>query len=211
MKTLIAVPCMDTVDAYFARSLAEMIRVGDTLVEFQVGTLVDKSRNLLAGKALQAEADYILWLDSDMVFQPDLMIRLMADIQTGKDFVSALYHYRKPPYKPVIWKQYRNMDLDGCMIMDQYLHYPKDGLFEIEACGFGAVLMRTEMIEKVAGKYKALFDQLPKTGEDMSFCARARHCGYKMWADPALQLGHRGYMICDYSQWEQWQAQTEGK
>ena len=31
MKTLIAVPCMDTVDAYFAKSLAQMARVGDCI------------------------------------------------------------------------------------------------------------------------------------------------------------------------------------
>ena len=40
MKTLIAVPCMDTVDAYFARSLAQMARVCDCIVDFEVGTLV---------------------------------------------------------------------------------------------------------------------------------------------------------------------------
>ena len=42
---------MDTVDAYFARSLAQMARVGDCIVEFEIGTLVNFARDKLAGKA----------------------------------------------------------------------------------------------------------------------------------------------------------------
>ena len=58
MKTLIAVPCMDTVDAYFARSLAQIARVGDCIVEFEIGTLVNFARDKLAGTAIGAGCDF---------------------------------------------------------------------------------------------------------------------------------------------------------
>ena len=212
MKTLIAVPCMDTVDAYFARSLAQMARVGDCIVEFEVGTLVNFARDKLAGKAIGAGCDFILWLDSDMVFQEDLMVRLMADIQQGdRDFVTGIYHYRKPPYKPVIWEKFSRKEIHGKAEQEQYLSYPKDRMFEVEACGFGGCLMRTRMVEPIMEKYSALFSQMDRCGEDMSFCARATAMGYKLWADPSIQMGHRGYMICDWQQWDAWQEQEQSK
>lgn len=209
MKTLVAVPCGDMVDALFARSLSELAKVGDVTIEFEVDTLIHFSRDKLAAKALGIGAEFILWLDSDMVFQPDLMLKLMNDIE-GRDFVTGIYHYRKPPYKPVIWEKYRNIDIHGESEKVQYLHYPKDRIFEIEACGFGGCLMRTAMIEKIMTAYGALFFPTPRCGEDMSFCARATKLGYKLWADPKIQLGHRGYMVCDWEQWDAWQqARTD--
>lgn len=205
MKTLVAVPCMDTVDAMFAQSLARLERAGDVLIEFEMGSLINFSRDKLAGKALGAGADYILWLDSDMVFEPDLLIRLMADIR-GRDLVTGIYHYRKPPYRPVIWEQFRHQDANGEKAINQYLDYPKDRLFKVEACGFGGCLMRTSMIEPIVARFQALFEPLKACGEDMSFCSRATACGFQMWADPAIQLGHRGYMVCDYEQYNAWRA-----
>ena len=73
-KIMIAVPCMDQVPAPFAQSLA-MIRKPDDDVacSFQMGSLIYTSRNNLALQAMRAEFDYMLWLDSDMVFQQDLL------------------------------------------------------------------------------------------------------------------------------------------
>lgn len=212
MKTLIAVPCMDTVDSYFAKSLAQMARVGDCIVEFEIGTLINFARDRLAGKAIGAGCEYILWLDSDMVFSEDLMIRLMADIQQGnRDFVTGIYHYRKPPYKPVIWEKFSRTEIHGTAEQEQYLEYPRDRIFEVQACGFGGCLMRTRMIEPIMAKYSALFSPLDRCGEDMSFCARATAMGYKLWADPSIQLGHRGHIICDERQWDAWKAYERGE
>ena len=81
MKTLIAIPTMDQVAAEFAYSLAAMNKVGDCVLGFEISSLIYDARNTLTRKAVNAEADYILWIDSDMVFGQDLMERLMADIE----------------------------------------------------------------------------------------------------------------------------------
>ena len=76
MKTLIAVPCMDSVPTPFCRSLAMLQKVGDCAISFQVSSLIYTARDNLARKAVDMGADQILWLDSDMVFNPDLMEQL---------------------------------------------------------------------------------------------------------------------------------------
>ena len=76
MKTLIAVPSMDQVPARFAQALAMLQKEGDCAVTFQIGSLVYMSRDNLAQQAIQMGADRILWLDSDMVFSPDVLSTL---------------------------------------------------------------------------------------------------------------------------------------
>ena len=44
-------------------------------------------------------------------------------------------------------------------------------------------------------KYHELFAPLPGYGEDLSFCVRARACGYEIHCDPRLQLGHKAGTI----------------
>ena len=90
MRTLIAVPCMDMVSARFAQSLATLKKVGECTVSFLIGSLVYDSRNRLTAYAVAMEADYILWLDSDMVFAPDFLQRMLT-VCKDNDIVISSY------------------------------------------------------------------------------------------------------------------------
>ena len=194
MKTIIAIPCMDMVHTEFVRSLVSMRYVGEIQFCFTECSLIYQARTALCKMAMDAGADYVLWLDSDVVFQPDLMERLMEDIQ-GRDMVTAVYHARKAPFRPIIWKTIRTGLMPTDAQVEQYDDYPTDGLFEVEGCGFGAVLMKIGVIRDVAETFHQTFAPVTGLGEDLSFCVRARSCGYKIWCDPALQIGHKGAMI----------------
>ena len=195
MKTLIAVPCMDQVPAQFAQSLATLNRVGDCKVAFQIGSLIYFSRNALAIRAQQMDADYVLWLDSDMIFYPDTLERLMRHME-HVDIVSGVYFRRVSPYTPVIFDDMTIDDEGKCHWTDyKDKDYPHDGLFEIGACGFGCVLMRTDVFLDVQAKFGQMFSPIANVGEDLSFCWRARQCGFKIYADPSIVLGHVGNMV----------------
>jgi GT2 family glycosyltransferase len=208
MKTMIAIPCMDTVQTEFVRSLVSMRYVGEVQFIFTECSLIYHARTSLCKMALEAGADYVLWLDSDVVFQPDLMERLMEDIQ-GRDMVTAVYHGRRPPFRPVIWKTITTGLLPENMVVEQYDDYPTDGLFEIAACGFGAVLMKTGVIRDVAQTFHQTFSPLPGLGEDLSFCVRAKNCGFRIWCDPSLQIGHKGSMIINQDTFRAFRRRTE--
>ena len=190
MKILIAVPCMEKVDAFFARSLAELKRDSDSTLQFMVGSLIYESRNALAMSALEMKADLVLWLDSDMVFDPDLLERLLADINSGRDIVTALYFSRQYPYPPVIYSKtgFEN-DKPVC---ETYHDYPSDTVFKVEGCGFGAVLMKTGVLSDINNRFDNFFAPLIGFGEDLSFCIRARECGYDIWCDSGIRTGHLG-------------------
>lgn len=188
MKTLIAVPCMETVDARFAQCLAALRKVGECTVAFEIGSLVYNARNHFCEKAIKEEFDFILWLDSDMVFSPDLLERLMTDIE-GRDMVCGLYYRRQPPYTPVAFKRLGTED--GKFVFEDLDDHPGE-IFEVAGCGFGCVLMRTDFLFEQAGGW---FTPTENAGEDCAFCVRFREAGYKIYCDPLIPLGHVGTVV----------------
>ena len=105
MKTLIAIPCMDMVHTVFMKALLGLQRVEQIQFGLSCSSLVYDSRNNLAKQACTENFDRVLWLDSDMDFDPDLLKRLSKDMDEGRDFVSGIYFKRKAPVSPVIYNE----------------------------------------------------------------------------------------------------------
>lgn len=191
MKTLIAVPCMDQVPAQFCQSLAMLKKVDECAVAFQVGSLIYTSRDNLSKKAITMGADYVFWLDSDMVFSPDVLERCFKAIDKDT-IVTGLYFRRSAPFSPVLFDKLE-MTENGCEWSD-FEELP-DTPFEVGGCGFGCVLMPTEAAVAVSLNFNEMFNPMKGVGEDLAFCWRARQSGYKIICDPSIQLGHVGHTV----------------
>ena len=206
MKTLIAVPCMDQVPAQFAQSLTLLQKVDECAIAFQMGSLIYNSRNNLATMAIQKEVDYVLWLDSDMIFPPDVLKKMLEDRDKG-DIITGIYYRRVSPFKPVLFSKL-SIDDKGCY-WEGYDDYPTDRLFDIEGCGFGCVLTPTNVFLNVISQFDNMFAPIGGVGEDLSFCWRARECGYKIIADPRIQCGHVGHFTIDKQFYDSFKASKE--
>ena len=193
MKTLIAIPSMDQVPALFAQSLSMLQKVGDCVVAFQVGSLVYTARNHLAMRAIGLGSDYVLWLDSDMVFPADVLEHFINTMEEKNiDILSGLYFRRVPPYTPTVFsKIYHDEYGVHCKEFDEI---PTE-IFEVEALGFGCVCMKTSVLVDVFSKHYDLFTPMEGVGEDIAFCVRAKECGYKIYVDPTFDLGHVGHQM----------------
>ena len=206
-KILIAIPCMDQVPAPFAQSLA-MIRKpynDNVACAFQMGSLIYTSRNNLALQAMQLETDYVLWLDSDMVFYQDILVDMKNEMEEkGLDFLSGLYFRRTPPFSPVLFDKL-DIDEDCNCTWTDFKEIPKE-LFKVGGCGFGAVLIKTDVLFAVQCKYETMFTPVGNMGEDLSFCWRARQCGYDIWCDPDIELGHVGYTVINRKFYESYSS-----
>lgn len=188
MKTLIAVPAMDMVPTLFLRSMVSMKFVGEVELALAVNSLVYDARNRLAGKAINGGFDRVLWLDSDMDFQPDLMERLSQRLDEGREYVSGFYVSRKAPVKPVIYKEvgWRG-NVPFCDPVTEW-----DGIIEVAGTGFGAVMMTTDLIRRVVEANNRPFTPIEGFGEDLSFCLKVSAAGVKMYCDTDIKLGHVG-------------------
>lgn len=208
MKVFIAVPSMDTLPALFCQSLALLQRAGDTQIGFEVGSLVYNARNNLARQAIKSEADWVLWLDSDMVFGPDLLQRMLkVCTENGIDFLTALCFRRKPPFTPCLFDRLDKVDRGASYTA---LMSVPDGRFKVGGCGFAGVLMSTDVLMSVASKFDGrMFDPLEGFGEDVSFCWRARQCGYDIWCDSEIEMGHVGNCIVTRAYFEAYEANKD--
>ena len=199
MKLLIGVPTLDYVNVEFMKCLMRLImRLKDQGIEFDLeinsGTLVYLARERIAHKAINEGFTHVLWLDSDMVFNEDILDDLMF---CGKEFVTGIYHARRKGYASVIFKHI------GLNNIERFEEYPNE-TFQIEGCGFGCVLTSVELLKAVCMKNGTCFTPLPSLGEDIAFCKRALELGYKLWCEPSVICGHIGHITIYPEDHEAW-------
>ena len=191
MKTFVAIPCGDYMPVGFTRSVISMKVNTEMQFTFAQGSLVYDARNQLANYAIDQGFDRMLWLDSDMEFESDLLIKLQNDLETkGCEIVSGLYFSRKLPIRAVAYSKV-GMDSNGVPCAESLSEWPDD-MFEIAACGFGAVLCTVDLMRRVRDKFKLPFSPILGFGEDLSFCLRVHELGEKIWCDPRIKIGHIG-------------------
>lgn len=205
MRMMIAVPCMATVPTQFLSCMLDLRAICPTRYVNTTNTLVYDARNDLALNAMAGGYDRIMWIDSDMKFQPDLIERLSKRIDDGADLACGLFFTRHIPTEPVIYKsivQDRTPDGIDYIRTEKFLDYPKDDVFRIAGCGFGAVMTTTDLIRRVYERFGLPFFPLPSIGEDIAFCWRANQLGAVMVCDSSVRVGHIGYTEYNESLYE---------
>ena len=187
-KVLIAVPALDVMPTLTAYSMLTMQKDCPIRFSFIVRASCHDARNLLAREAIDSDADRVLWIDSDMVFGDDLMLRLGADLDAGWDMVGGIYFRRELPTSPLVYNY-----IDGeTGKAEVWKDYPRDRLFECAGFGFGAVMMTTELLRRVGDYAFTPFNHL---SEDLSFCARAQQAGARIACDSRVKVGHVGQIV----------------
>jgi hypothetical protein len=189
MKVAICVPCRDTVMTGFAFDLAKLCAYegvtrcakGGSLMIYQVpGTLIFNQRERLAEEALKDGADAILWIDSDMRFPKDALQILLS---RKLPIVGVNATTRRFPVLPTAL-DYDQETKDLVKVTSK----DKTGLEQVLGLGFGMVLIKKEVFQKVEKPW-FWFEQTDKggtIGEDIYFCVKAFDKGFKTVLDHDL-------------------------
>lgn len=207
MKIMIGIPCMDKVDTVFMTSLLGLHRPQNAQIHFNIkkGSLIFDARNQIAADAINQGADRVLMIDSDMTFKPDLLERLNERLDQGYDMVCGLFFQRVLPTKPVIYEMLEPpvVNPDGSLTkrVVTFMKYPRDDIFMIDGCGFGAVMMTTEVIKSVWDEFGPAFTPFDWCGEDMAFCYRAKRVGWEIHCDSSIKVGHMGQVEFNEETW----------
>lgn len=201
MKILIAIPCMQTVPTTFFKAVLglQIPTTKDDYVEFTMteNSLIYDARNQMAHKAVANGFDRVLWLDSDMVFEPDLYIRLSEWLDMGLEYVSGIYFRRNGIPHPVVYKEVGFIEKDGIQVPSAapFMDYPGNELFEVAATGLGGCMMTTQLIADVQDAFGLPFSPILGFGEDLSFCKRVEELGRKMYCDSSIKMGHVAHRV----------------
>ena len=205
----IALPAYDfKVSLKLAVSLARFTQAAPQHgISVQLGSIcgcsvVSRARNLLAQDMLESPCDYLLFIDSDINFEPDDILRLMAwGSDPKKGIVAAVPRTRSEDKVYITTLDY---DENNDLTMNGM------GLVRAKRVATAFMLVRREVFVTMTAanpdwKYydkrsertiPCLFDfQLTEEGyigEDFLFCDRARELGFEVWIDPSITLGHMG-------------------
>ena len=185
-KLAILVPTRDTVHSQFAYCLAQLIKTTseagiDTYLFFDSSTILLNQREKLIENAKDIKCDYVLWLDSDMMFPSTTALRLLAH---NKDIVACNYMKRSKPLKTVAYTDLRNWD--SWLPLE-----PKDDLIKVEGVGMGCMLMKTEIFNSLQKPYFEFTykgDTQDWYGEDFMLLTKLRLNGFNVYIDTILSM-----------------------
>lgn len=187
-RVLVAVPTTGTVEIEYVTSILGLARLEPKAdIVHLSGSLVYDARNNFVRKAIEQNYSHVLFVDSDMVFNPDALHKLMTH---NKDIVGANYYTRVRPYRSCV---YERLGIQDGVVYHKTVTDIKQGLHECEGIGTAFLLIKTQVFKDIMNKFKCKpFEPSIGCGEDLAFCIRARECGYKVFADHDLTVGHIG-------------------
>lgn len=142
----------------------------------------------------ELDYDYMIWLDSDVVFKPDQIFRLLSH---QKDIVSGYYKMQSGKF-PMIESYPDNFTGSWpFMTEDEMIHRKskKSGLFKVMFNGFGFFCIKKGVFESMEfpwfrHDWVELAGIKFQASEDISWCRTAIANGYDIWVDPELRVGH---------------------
>ena len=207
-KLFFALPAYDfKVSLKLAISLARFAQQAPAHgIEVNIGSIcgcsvVSRARNLLVRDFLETDCTDLMFIDSDINFEPESIFRLMAWASDPKKGIVAGVPRTRKSEKVYIAKL--DQDEDGVTMNGM-------GLVRGLRVATAFMLVQRKVFEDLIEKnpewaYKdhitqtdlhAVFDfkVTPEgyMGEDFLFCDRARELGYEIWIDPTIKLGHMG-------------------
>ena len=143
--------------------------------------------------------DYLMWIDSDMVFNPQHFKRLLDH---NKDIVSGIYMMDDGKH----FATCKNWDEE---FFKKHGHFEflifvdvkgREGLLEVCYTGMGYMLVKKGVFESMEYPWfkpveKQIGDMKDFTMEDVAFCLKAKEKGFKILIDPGVRVGHEKKVI----------------
>lgn len=170
-------------------------------------SLVTRARNALAARFLASGTSHLLFLDSDIGFGADAVLRLLGQ---DRPLIGGLYRSKLAAREE--WVVTFAAGPPGAAPLVR--RDTTTGAVQVEAIGTGFLMLRREVLLALAAAHpEALYraedgpahaffatgitaGAAPGEGvylsEDYLFCARWRALGGEVWCDPAILLEHHG-------------------
>jgi hypothetical protein len=202
------------VRAYSGLSLKILFKDGDALITRARASLVSQFLD-------DAEATHLLFIDADIGFEPEQVLRLIA---CGADICAAVY-----PIKRIDWDKVKS-SIETARpnpaaaalnyvfeVDDPSAIVEKGGFVRVRYAGTGFLMIRRQALARMCARYPqlkfkrdhsidaatesdnrfALFEcMIAEDGtylsEDFAFCKRWLDIGGEIWADLASKLNHVG-------------------
>ena len=206
----IAMPCYDSVKINTMLSVISLVQqLGRSGIRVGINTmkspLIHQARNYLTSVFLTTEYQYLLFIDSDVEFEPEAVMRMLV---AKKRIVCTPYRVKSPQLdKHIYTVEFSN---------PKHIPIMPGGLVELEAGPTGLMLIDRSVFERIIKNHPELkiknkatptadkshefyynffdfgFSEGYSTGEDISFCRLARGNDFAIYANTESTTKHHG-------------------
>ncbi len=198
-KVLLGTPCYDgKVHVEFLHSLIGTIAIAQSHevavypVQICHDALIQRARNDLVKMALETNCDDLIFVDSDMAWNPEWIFRLLSH---SVDLVAGVCPKKSDTHIDFAVK-----------LLPEGLYAPVNHLIQVESVGTGFMRISKNALQTVwdisepyveRGEAKRMmFDVQLVDGEIVSedniFCKKWRSTGGRVWVDPSMTCDHIG-------------------
>lgn len=179
------------------------------------GPRIAAARNDVVRHFLGFRSDWLLMIDSDMVFTPEDVYDLVetADAELRPIVGGLCFGGGKSGMMfPTL---YRLVDEENPVQIIK--DYPPDRLCEVDATGAAFLLVHRSVLEKMHQTYG---EPIPwfaegtlykgyQFGEDWAFCMRAKQLGYPIYVHTGIRIGHMKSQIMDEDAYKTYRAKEK--
>jgi len=210
-SVFIAMPCYDSVKINTMLSVIKLVQqLGKSGIEVGIHTmkspLIHQARNYLTSVFLTTEYQYLLFVDSDVEFEAEAVVRMMV---AKKNIVCTPYRVKSVDTSKHIYGAVEFKDPKNILVL-------AEGLVEIEAGPTGLMLIDRKVFERIIKNHPELkitnkatphadkshefyynffdfgFNDGYAMGEDVSFCRLARDNDFRIFANIESSTTHHG-------------------
>jgi hypothetical protein len=191
VRLAICIPARDmmhTATSFCLFNLAQVLnKLGiDSKLFISPGTLIANQRHELVKSAEEWQATHVMFIDSDITFEPIHVLRLL---DFDELIVGAAYSKRVEPLIVTAWTEIDNWDSWVDPIEQTQSH------IKIQAMGLGFCLIKMSVFDELTLPWFQLgFYNGQYTGEDIEFFRKCNDNNIDIWLDIATtcELGHIG-------------------
>ena len=193
MKILIAVPTYETITPDTFKSIYDLKKGRhDCVFEFVRGYDCARARNLIAYKALEIKAKYVLMVDNDVTLPPDALLDLL---ELQEEICLGWYPRRIQPYdgKSTLFRtgerSFTQMipteELQAMAARGEYK-------LQVHGGGMGCALIRTKIFKDLVFPWFSWMSTPDgkELSEDLYFCESCRQRKIYTYADTRVGCGH---------------------
>jgi hypothetical protein len=149
-------------------------------------------------------------LDGDMVYYPNVLVDMFAELEKGADMVGGLCYRGNPPYDPLIWHPTEERKLIP------FVDYQFGDVVDAGATGAACLLVkmsvfnalkqpwfRMQQITNIERKYLLMRKKTTtiRRGEDHYFTRTATQAGFKLKVITKYDIGHMREFQIDRHFW----------
>ena len=203
----IAMPCYDSVKIQTMTSMCKLIAdLTKAGIKVDMNTLkspyISYARNILTARFMQTDKDYLLFIDSDVEFEPECALRMVV---ANKDIVCTPYRVKmeKVRYTTTVPDNENVKVLPGGLVE---ITKGPSGMMLIHRRVFETLSTNRPDLEIDAHQHQDLFPKDLKifsfwdctfhkgkwTGDDIAFCNLATANGFKLYANIESTMIHHG-------------------